>query len=251
MFRDGTATTKGGKGASAHVLAASGAGEEAEGQQHGHFVESSRSRDNFTGEEEDRGLRADNTYGARSSSGESGDAGSGLTTLPFLSDDQSGAALEHEPAAPRKRLSSSASSLSLSSSSSSSAAVRHGPPSHSRAEQLAPSPRMSLARQLVETASYQDGRRQHSRSPSRQSDAGGRTGNGNFASGRAAALAWEELNLTQDALRETMDDLRELVRRAHLCLIEDDATPSIIGQPSFDLPGARPWTRQALRNLFV
>jgi hypothetical protein len=240
MFRDGTATAKGGKGALAHVLAASGAGEEDEGQQYGHLVESPRSQDTFTGEEEDRGLRADNTYGARRSSGESGDAGFGLTTSPFSSDDQLVAALGHELAAPHKRLSSSASSLSLSSSSSSSAAVRHGPPSHSRAEQSAPSPRMSLARQLVESASYQDNRRQHSRSPSRQSDAGGRTGNGNFASGRAAALAWEELNLTQDALRETMDDLRELVSRAHLCLTKPDAAFSIIGQPCFDLPSARP-----------
>jgi len=210
MFRDGTATAKGGKGASARVLAASGAGEEDEGQQYNFSIESSRSGDNLTGEEEDRGLRADN-YGARSTSGESGDADSGLTTLPLPSDKQSGAALGHEPAAPRKRLSSSASSLSMSSSSPSSAAVRYGTPSHSRAEQSAPSPRMLLAHQLVETASYQDGRRQHNRSPSRQNGVSGRIGNGNFASGRAAALAWEELIFTQDALRETMDDLRELV----------------------------------------
>jgi len=70
---------------------------------------------------------------------------------------------------------------------------------------------MLLAHQLVETASCQDGRRQHNRSPSRQSGVSGRIGNGNFASGRAAALAWEELNFTQDTLWETMDDLRELV----------------------------------------
>ena len=220
IFREGTATSKGAKGSSFRnpksIMAASGAGEEDEGLQCGHFVASPRSGYKRLGKEEDRALRVDNIYGTQSTSVERIDAGSGLNTSLLSPDEQSEAARGHERVAPRERHSSSASSLSLSSSSSSSAAVHHGPFSHSRTERSAPSQPISLGRKPFETASH--GRRPHNRSASCNSDASGRIRCGNFASGRAAAIAWEELNMTQDALRETMDDLRELVSRIDSCL---------------------------------